>query len=146
MLSLPLDVARLNVNVRVTAEAPTLPATHSPSSTILTKESIERLPAFDRGSLADAIVTSAPGMTRGHDDFVHVRGEEIALNPIIDGVAFWENPHAMFSAGVSPDIIETANVMTYRRVSGGIRQQVWRRRGRCHEIRPPPARARIGDV
>jgi outer membrane receptor protein involved in Fe transport len=112
VLSLPLDVARLNVDVRVTAEVPTLPATHSPSSTVLTRESIERMPAFDRSSLPDAIVTSVPGMIRGHDDFVHVRGEEIALNPIIDGVAFWENPHAMFSAGVSPDIIETANVMT----------------------------------
>jgi hypothetical protein len=112
MLSLPLDVARLNVSVHVTADVPTLPATHSPSSTILTRESIERLPAFGRGSMPDAIVTSAPGMIRGHDDFVHVRGEEIALNPIIDGVAFWENPHAMFSAGLSPDIIETANVMT----------------------------------
>ena len=112
MLSLPLDVARLNVNVRVTAAAPALPATHSPSSTMLTKEAIDRMPAFDRASLPDAIVTSAPGMIRGHDDFVHVRGEEIALNPIIDGVSFWENPHAMFSAGVSPSIIETANVMT----------------------------------
>ena len=112
ILSLPLDVARLNVTVRVTADIPTLPATHSPSSTILTRKSIERLPAFDRRSLPDAIVASVPGMIRGHDDFVHVRGEEIALNPIIDGVAFWENPHAMFSAGVSPDIIETANVMT----------------------------------
>jgi len=112
MLSFPLAVARVNVNVRVTAAVPALPATHSPSSTILTTESIDRMPAFDRGSLPDAIVTSAPGMIRGHDDFVHVRGEEIALNPIIDGIAFWENPHAMFSAGVSPDIIETANVMT----------------------------------
>ena len=36
MLSLSLDVARLNVNVRATAEVSTLPATHSPSSTILT--------------------------------------------------------------------------------------------------------------
>jgi outer membrane receptor protein involved in Fe transport len=111
VLSLPLEVARLNVNVHVTA-APTLPATHSPSSTMLTAESIDRLPTFARSSVPDAIVTSAPGMIRGHDDFVHVRGEEIALNPIIDGVAFWENPHAMFSAGVSPDIIDTANVMT----------------------------------
>ena len=39
MLSLLLDVARLNVDVRVTAEAPSLPATHSPSSTVLTKAS-----------------------------------------------------------------------------------------------------------
>ena len=71
-------------------------------------------------------------MIRGHDDFVHVRGEEIALNPIIDGVAFWENPHAMFSAGVSPDIIETANVMTGafpaeygNRCGGGHRRPAW---------------------
>jgi TonB-dependent receptor-like protein/carboxypeptidase family protein len=112
VLSLALDVARLNVDVDVTADGRTLPATHSPSSTMLTKERVERMPAFARSSLPEAIATSAPGMIRGHDDFVHVRGEEIALNPIIDGVAFWENPHAMFSAGVSPDVIETANVMT----------------------------------
>jgi outer membrane receptor protein involved in Fe transport len=79
---------------------------------MVTRERVERMPVFARSSLPEAIVTSAPGMIRGHDDFVHVRGEEIALNPIIDGVAFWENPHAMFSAGVSPDVIETANVMT----------------------------------
>jgi outer membrane receptor protein involved in Fe transport len=111
-LSLALDVARLNVDVQVTAAGRLLPATHSPSSTMLTKERVERMPVFARSGLPEAIVTSAPGMIRGHDDFVHVRGEEIALNPIIDGVAFWENPHAMFSAGVSPEVIETANVMT----------------------------------
>ena len=43
---------------------------------------------------------------------MHVRGEEVALNPLINGVAFWENPHAVFSSGLSPDVIETANVMT----------------------------------
>ena len=102
ILSMALDLARLEVDVHVTAEAPTLPPTHSPSSTL------------DRSSLPDAIVTSAPGMIRGHNDFVHVRGEEIALNPIIDGVAFWENPHAMFSAGVSPDIVETSATLHIR--------------------------------
>ena len=89
---------------------PAIPA--SAQSDAIAKESIERLPALDRGSLPDVDRHIGAGMIRGHDDFVHVRGEEIALNPIIDGVAFWENPHAMFSAGVSPDIIETANVMT----------------------------------
>ena len=51
-------------------------------------------------------------MIRGHDDFVHIRGHEVALNPLINGVSFWENTHAVFSAGLSPDVIETANVMT----------------------------------
>jgi len=139
MLSLALDVARLNVDVRVTAEDRPLPATHSPSSTMLTSERMERMPMFARSSLPDAIVTSAPGMIRGHDDFVHVRGEEIALNPIIDGVAFWENPHAMFSAGVSPDIIETANVMTgafpaeYGNRFGGVVDVATRSGLRMHE-------------
>ena len=67
VLSLPLDVARLNVTVRVTADVATLPATHSPSSTVLTKSRIERMPAFARRSLPDAIVVGArddPGPRR----------------------------------------------------------------------------------
>src|SRR2546427_5265682 len=51
-------------------------------------------------------------MIRSHDDFVHVRGNEIALNTFINGVSFWENPHSMLSSGMSPDIIESVNVMT----------------------------------
>jgi outer membrane receptor protein involved in Fe transport len=139
VVSLALGVARLSVDVQVTAEDRTLPATHSPSSTMLTRERVERMPPFARSSLPDAIVTSAPGMIRGHDDFVHVRGEEIALNPIIDGVAFWENPHAMFSAGVSPDVIETANVMTgafpaeYGNRFGGVVDVATRSGLRMHE-------------
>lgn len=43
---------------------------------------------------------------------VHVCGEEVAANPLINGVAFWENAHAVFSAGLSPDVIDTANAMT----------------------------------
>jgi hypothetical protein len=58
------------------------------------------------------IVTSAPGMTRGHDDFVHIRGHEVALNPFINGVSFWENPHVVFSPGLGADYIQSVNVMT----------------------------------
>jgi outer membrane receptor protein involved in Fe transport len=79
---------------------------------MLTSDRLDTLPVFQRTNLPDAIVTSAPGMIRGHDDFVHIRGQEIALNPLINGVAFWENTHAVFSAGLSPEVIETANVMT----------------------------------
>jgi hypothetical protein len=108
---LALRIADVTVQVNVTAES-TLPSTHSPSSTVLPAERIEALPVSQRTGLPDAVVTAAPGMIRGHDDFVHVRGEEVALNPLINGVAFWENPHAVFSSGLSPDVIDTANVMT----------------------------------
>jgi hypothetical protein len=109
-LRLPLN--RVEVNLRVTGDLETLSSTHSPSSTILTAQRVEGLPLSERWNLTDAIVSAAPGMIRGHDDFVHVRGEEVALNPLINGVAFWENAHGIFSSGLSPDIIETANVMT----------------------------------
>ena len=81
VVSLSLELARLNVNVSVEANPEVIPSTHSPSSTVLTSERLETLPVSQRANLPDAIVTAAPGMIRGHDDFVHVRGHEIALNP-----------------------------------------------------------------
>src|SRR5262249_25169441 len=111
-VTMQLALAGIAVNVNVTAEVSQLPRTHSPSSTVLTATRIDGLPIAQRAVLPDAIVTAAPGMIRGHDDFVHVRGEEVALTPLINGVSFWENAHAVFSSGLSPDVIETAKVMT----------------------------------
>jgi hypothetical protein len=111
-VTLALEVASLDVRVEVAADASTLISTHSPSSTVLTSERLEAMPVFHRETLPDAVVSLAPGMIRGHDDFVHIRGHEIALNPVINGVSFWENTHAVFSPGLSAEIIETANVMT----------------------------------
>ncbi len=110
-LTLTLDVARVAVTVDVVADSPLL-STHSPSSTLLTSERLEQLPVAQRTNLPDAIVTAAPGMIRGHDDFVHIRGHEVALNPSINGVQFWENAHSVFSPGLGVDYIESINVMT----------------------------------
>jgi len=43
---------------------------------------------------------------------VHIRGHEVALNPFLNGVSFWENAHAVFSPGIGADFIESVNVMT----------------------------------
>ena len=110
-LTLALDVGGLAVNVDVVAESP-LPSTHSPSSTLLTPERLNQMPVAQRTNVPDAIVTAAPGMIRGHDDFVHIRGHEVALNPTINGVQFWENAHAVFSPGLGVDYIDSINVMT----------------------------------
>jgi hypothetical protein len=107
-----LDVRRVEVNVEVTADASRIVSTHSPSSTVLINEQLQTLPSTQQANLTDAIVTAAPGMIRGHDDFVHIRGHEVALNPVINGVSFWENPHFLLSPGLSPLVIDTANVMT----------------------------------
>src|SRR6185503_15980732 len=83
-----------------------------PNSTTLQTATIQDLPADQRNNLPDMIAATAPGMIRSHDDFVHVRGHEISLNTFINGVSFWENPHTVFSSGVTPDIVQTANVIT----------------------------------
>ncbi|OFW01785.1 MAG: hypothetical protein A3I61_05790 [Acidobacteria bacterium RIFCSPLOWO2_02_FULL_68_18] len=110
-VTVTLEVGRIAVAVTVSAEA-TVPSTHSPSSTMLTAADLDEMPVPQRTNLPEVLVAAAPGMIRGHDDFVHIRGQEVALNPMIDGVSFWENPHGLFSGGLSPDVIETANVMT----------------------------------
>ena len=79
---------------------------------MLTSEQIGGMPVAQRTSLPDAIAGAAPGVVRGHDDFVHIRGHEVALNPSINGVQFWENAHAVFSPGLGVDYIDSINFMT----------------------------------
>jgi hypothetical protein len=94
VVRLPLDISRVSESVAVVAP---LPSTHSPSSTLLTTARLEQLPLSQHTNLPDAIVTAAPGMIRGHHDFVHIRGHEVALNPAINGVQFWENAFGVFA-------------------------------------------------
>ncbi len=100
------------VEESVNVEASMLPSVHSPGSTYLGGARLAEIPLTQRTNLPDAIVTAAPGMIRGHDDFVHIRGHEVALNPFINGVQFWENAHSVFSPGLGVDYIESMNVMT----------------------------------
>src|SRR5437867_11421938 len=110
-ITVQLSLRGIEQSVEVAAPAqPT--TTYSPNSTVLQSDTVDSLPLDQRNNLPDMIAMTAPGMIRSHDDFVHVRGNEIALNTFINGVSFWENPHSVFSAGLSPDIIQSASVMT----------------------------------
>lgn len=72
----PLAVAGVEATVDVAGSPVSIWSTHSPSSTALDSDRLDRLPAGLRENLPEAIVAAAPGMIRGHDDFVHVRGHE----------------------------------------------------------------------
>jgi outer membrane receptor protein involved in Fe transport len=109
-LEIALPLRQVQESVEVTAGS--LPSVYSPGSTHFNAERLADLPLTQRTNLPDAIVTAAPGMIRGHDDFVHIRGHEVALNPVINGVQFWENAHSVFSPGLGVDYIESMNVMT----------------------------------
>ena len=111
-LTVEMLLEPLAETIEVSAEAIPLAPTYSPSSKVLQAQTVEALPATQRNNLPDMIAMAAPGMIRGHDDFVHVRGSEVALNTFVNGVSFWENPHAAFSPGISPDYIQSMNVMT----------------------------------
>jgi outer membrane receptor for ferrienterochelin and colicins len=109
-LDAALVIRPVQESVKVAA-AP-LPSVHSPGSTYLSGTRLSDIPLTQSTNLPDAIVTAAPGMIRGHDDFVHIRGHEVALNPFINGVQFWENAHSVFSPGLGVDYIQSMNVMT----------------------------------
>ena len=111
-ITLQLSLRPVAEIVEVTTEAEAIAGTYSPSSTVLHEQVVENLPLGQRTNLTDMIAASAPGMVRSHDDFVHVRGSELALNTFINGVSFWENPHSVFSPGLSPDLIQSMNIMT----------------------------------
>jgi outer membrane receptor protein involved in Fe transport len=110
--NLELALVLRPVQESVEVAAASLPSVFSPGSTHLSGARLADLPLTQRTNLSDAIVTAAPGMIRGHDDFVHIRGHEVSLNPFINGVQFWENAHAVFSPGLGVDYIESMNVMT----------------------------------
>jgi len=107
-----LPIRGIAESVEVQAPIEPIASTYSPSSTALDKQFVDDLPVAQRNNLPDMIAVAAPGMIRSHDDFVHVRGHEVALNKFIIGVSFWENPHSVLSAGLSPYIIQSVNVMT----------------------------------
>src|SRR5438552_12145367 len=107
-----LPIRGIAESVEVQAPIEPIVSTYSPSSTALDKQFVDDLPVAQRNNLPDMIAVAAPGMIRSHDDFVHVRGHEVALNTFINGVSFWEKPHSVLSAGLSPDIIQSVNVMT----------------------------------
>jgi len=110
--NIAIELSVQGITQSIDVKSTVLTETYSPSSTLVQRQVVDDLPADQKNNLPDMIVAAAPGMIRSHDDFVHVRGSEIALNTFINGVSFWENPHTVFSSGVTPDIIQTANVIT----------------------------------
>ena len=53
-----------------------------------------------------------PGAVLGHDNLVHLKGNELSLHQCLDGVAFLDNPQHHFSPGYGTQAIESVNVIT----------------------------------
>jgi hypothetical protein len=112
-LSLELQTKEtLQQKVEVQAEYLTVDPEKTGSSYTFTREDLERLPEPMVESTNDLVNNLMPGASDSHDNFLAVRGTEFSLHEFINGVSFLDNTQPQFSAGVSPQIFETVDLMT----------------------------------
>ncbi|HEU4386965.1 MAG TPA: TonB-dependent receptor [Blastocatellia bacterium] len=105
-------LARVNEQVTVRAEARLIDETQAATVATIDRGQIQQLPAARRTQLAEIVTPFVASAVGGHDNLVHLRGNELSLNTFVNGVSFFDNPHQLFTPGLSPDIIQSVNVIT----------------------------------
>ena len=106
----PKTQLRSQINVQATVAA--LDTQQTGTSRVLTHHDLEQLPAPLRKDVPTLAENIAPGAVGSHDNFVHVRGNELSLHEFINGVSFLDNAHQHFTPGISPEIFQSVNVIT----------------------------------
>src|ERR1041384_1829928 len=107
-----LPQANINEQVTVRAQAKLLDETEAATIRTIDVRELDALPAARRTQLSDAITPFVASAVAGHDNLVHLRGNELSLNTFINGVSFYDNPHQLFTPGLTPDVIQSINVIT----------------------------------
>jgi hypothetical protein len=82
------------------------------TSRFFTHSELAELPSTTKRDLPTLSLYAFPGATLSHDNFVHVRGNEVSLQEFINGVSFLENPQQQFSVGLTPESFETINMVS----------------------------------
>jgi outer membrane receptor protein involved in Fe transport len=107
-----VPLAGIREQVTVSAREKMLDASESATVRTIDARQMEALPAARRAQLTDVVTAFVSSGVAGHDNFVHLRGNELSLNTFINGVSFYDNPHQMFTPGLSPDVVQSMNVIT----------------------------------
>lgn len=105
-------VAAVAEQVTVHAESRLVNESESATTTTITVTQISALPTGRKIQLTDIITPFVSSAVGSHDNLVHLRGNELSLNNFINGVSFFDNPHQLFTPGLSPDIIQSVNIIT----------------------------------
>jgi len=105
-------LAKLNEQITVRAESKLIDETQSSTVATIDRDQIVLLPAARRTQLTDMVTPFVSSAVGSHDNLVHLRGNELSLNTFVNGVSFFDNPHQLFTPGLSPDIIQSVNVIT----------------------------------
>ncbi len=101
-----------NTRIEVRAFTSDLDTAKTSTSLILTRQGLDALPSPLRRDVPTLVENVAPGAVVSHDNFVHLRGNELSLHQFINGVSFLDNAHQQFTPGLSPQIFESANIIT----------------------------------
>jgi outer membrane receptor protein involved in Fe transport len=105
-------LATVKEQVTVHAESKLVNETESATTITINVAQISALPTGRKIQLTDIITPFASSAVGSHDNLVHLRGNELSLNNFINGVSFFDNPHQLFTPGLSPDIIQSVNIIT----------------------------------
>ncbi len=103
---------QVSSQVNVQATIALLDTQQTGTSHVLTHQDLQQLPASLRKDVPTLAENVAPGAVGSHDNFVHVRGNELSLHEFINGVSFLDNAHQHFTPGVSPEIFQSVNIIT----------------------------------
>ena len=111
-VELELTPGPVNETILVKAERLLLDETQGASVVVIEPALADRLPPARRTNLPDLVSALVPSAVASHDNFVHLRGNELSLNTSLNGVSFIDNPHQYFTPGLNPDVIQAFSVIT----------------------------------
>ncbi len=98
--------------IEVSAAARQIDPARAQTSIAITGADLDELPAAGRRDLLSLVAQVTPGAVVGHDNFVHLKGNELSIHQFVDGVAFLDNANTHFTPGASPAMIESVNIIT----------------------------------
>jgi hypothetical protein len=107
-----VPLANVSEQVTVRAQNHLLDGTEAATIRTIDVQELDALPAARRTQLTDAVTPFVSSAVAGHDNLVHLRGNELSLNTFINGVSFFDNPHQLFTPGLSADVVQSMNVIT----------------------------------
>ena len=105
-------VATVSEEITVKAESKLVDETQAATVATVNRDQIVLLPAARRTQMAEIVTPFVASAVGSHDNLVHLRGNELSLNTFVNGVSFFDNPHQLFTPGLSPEIVQSVNIIT----------------------------------
>lgn len=103
---------RATLTSKVEVHSADISSAETTGSRLLTHAELNALPSNQKRDLPTLSLYTFPGATLSHDNFVHVRGNEVSLQEFINGVSFLDNPQEQFSPGLDPEMFETIEMVS----------------------------------